>query len=321
MKTLILSTALSASTMIFSILAFAGEKIDKTLEAKTDGRVHIEHDFGFADIKGWDKDKVKVTGELSDLTEEFIFERRGGKIVLDIDSRKQGKWQNAPKEDGDRLEIFVPKNSEILYESTYADVTVKNIHGGAKLEITNGSIDAQDLSKSIQLNTVNGNVQLQKSEGDIAMAAVNGNLELSKSKASELSLSTVNGNVEVSIDTPKVQLDTVNGYVEITTLKTIDELRLNAVNGDIIVNTDLSKKADVSMNTVSGNIDLNLAKPVSAEIHVEGFAGGRIRNNLTDDQPEKAKYGPSRWLDLTMGEGSASVDIGTVSGTIELGYQ
>jgi hypothetical protein len=76
-KLVLATTLLSLATA-----AFAGEKVDKTIDTSSSPKVDIEHIDGKADIRVWDKPQVRVTGELGDQTEEFIFEKRGDVVVI-----------------------------------------------------------------------------------------------------------------------------------------------------------------------------------------------------------------------------------------------
>jgi DUF4097 and DUF4098 domain-containing protein YvlB len=102
-------------------------------------------------------------------------------------------------------------------------------------------------------------------------------------------------------------------------LDQVSELDLSSVNGSIEVNMTLIENGDVEISTVGGRVELTLQQEVSARFDIEGHAGGRFINKLTDDKMQKAKYGPRRWLEFSTGNGSANVEISTVHGRIELG--
>ena len=73
---------LTTALLSIATAAFAGEKVDKTIDTSASPKVDIEHINGKADIRVWDKSQVRVTGELGDQTEEFIFERRGDVVAV-----------------------------------------------------------------------------------------------------------------------------------------------------------------------------------------------------------------------------------------------
>ena len=117
------------STALFTIAsaAFAGEKVDKTIDTSSSPKVDIEHINGKADIRVWDKSQVRVTGELGDQTEEFIFERRGDVVVIHVEVERNSKsWFNKGK-DGDDLVIYIPSASDLHYTAVNADLTAEGI--------------------------------------------------------------------------------------------------------------------------------------------------------------------------------------------------
>jgi hypothetical protein len=47
-------------------------------------------------------------------------------------------------------------------------------------------------------------------------------------------------------------------------------------------------------------------------------AGGSIKNELTSQKAERAKYGPRSSLEFSTGKGEGSVEMNTVSGSLKL---
>lgn len=316
MKTLMMTTSLV--TMTLCGMAYAGERVDQTLEAASDGYVEIEHVNGFASVKGWSRNEVRVTGELGDRTEEFVFERDGNEVVIHVEVEKNRRgWNNWDGGDGDKLEIFVPENSRVSYTSTNAKVEVNEIFGGADITTVNGEIDAKELSGRVRLEAVNGDIEAKDLKGDIKIETVNGDIRDRSEYAKEAQYDSVNGDIEVTTNSSEIKAETVNGDIELN-LSKVDQLSLSTVNGSIDARMELARQGDVRASSVGGSIDLRFQPDVSARFDIEGHAGGRISNNLTNDKVQKAKYGPSRWLEFSMNGGEAKVDVSTVSGRVRL---
>jgi len=66
--------SLVSSLCILSMSVFAGEKINKSLTTKAEGRVLIDVMSGTVTIKTWDKNQIQIVGELSDAAEGYQFE-------------------------------------------------------------------------------------------------------------------------------------------------------------------------------------------------------------------------------------------------------
>lgn len=316
MKTLMMTTGLLSMTMIG--MAQAGERVDKTLDAASNGYVEIEHVSGFARVKGWSRNEVKVTGELGDRTEAFVFERDGNEVVIHVEVKKGRRgWSNWDDDDGDRLEIYIPENSKVSYTSTNARVEISEIFGGADISTVNGEIDAKELAGRLRLEAVNGDIDAKDLSGNIKIETVNGDIRDRSENAKEATYDSVNGDIEVFTHSSELRAETVNGDIELS-LNKVDLLNLSTVNGSIDARMKLARQGDVRANSVGGSIDLYFQPDVSARFDIEGHAGGRISNNLTNDKVQKAKYGPSRWLEFSMNGGEAKVDVSTVSGRVRL---
>jgi DUF4097 and DUF4098 domain-containing protein YvlB len=298
----------------------ANEKVDRSLEVASDVYVKIEHVNGMAQIQSWDKNEVKVTGRLGDRTEEFIFEKDGNKVVIEVIIKSNKSWGNWGSGDGDQLEIFVPHQSKVYYSAVNADVKVNGVKGGATIETVNGTIDAIKLAGRIRLESVSGRINADELEGDVKVETVNGKIKSTSSMGKEDSYGSVNGDIEVTSQSAEINVETVNGDMELV-LGDVNQINLDTVNGSIDVQLNLLRNAELEASSVGGSISLYFQKDVSARFDVEGHAGGHITNKLSEDNIQKAKYGPSRWLEFSLNGGSAKVDISTVSGRIKLDYK
>lgn len=302
-----------------SCMTVAGQKVDETRKAAKDGYVVVEHLGGYAKITGWDKNEVKVTGELGDNTEEFIFERDGNEVIVRVKVKKRrGGWNNWDNDYDDNLEIFIPVDSRLSYTSTNANVEAYEVHGGADIETVNGDIKVAKMSGRLRFEAVNGDVNAKELEGDVKIETVNGSIKSRNSQSKDSVFESVNGDIDVESDSPELKAETVNGDIELK-LNKIEQLNLNTVNGSIDARMELAKQGDVRASSVGGSIGLYFQEDVSARFEIEGYAGGRITNNLSDHKEKKAKYGPSRWLRFSLNGGDGKVDVSTVSGRIKIG--
>lgn len=312
MKSWIATTALVFTTMG----AIAGERVDESMKVDKDVYVDIEHTNGDAQVFGWDKNEVQVRGELDDKAKEFIFEKRGGTVIIHVKMEKSRSWSSS-KYKGDDLEIYVPMGARVEYTSVNADVQIKDLNAGLKAETVNGDIDARDIVGRIRLETVNGGIDARNLDGDLNFETVNGEINDEKSTGSEATYASVNGEIMVNSSVPEVMAESVNGDLELK-LGKVQKIEMSTVNGTIDVHMDLMEGGTVEGSNVSGRINLSLQSDVSAEFDIDSHAGGRLVNNLTDDDVRKAKYGPGRWLDFTTRGGKGKVELSTVSGRIEL---
>ncbi|MBT0586921.1 DUF4097 family beta strand repeat protein [Alteromonas sp. SM 2104] len=300
--------------------AFAGQKIDQSMDVDKTSYIDIEHMNGSAVIKGWDKSEVHVSGELSEHAEEFIFRRDGNRVRIEVEM-KGGRhrsngwgWNN---DDGDDLVIYVPHESHISYSSVNASIDAQALYADVDIDVVNGAISVDDVRGRVRLESVNGDVKAMQATGDLHIETVNGAIQGEHSGAGELGFESVNGDIDMRSDSQEISAETVNGDLYLT-LGNVDELDLTTVNGSIDVKMHLNEDGEVRIATVGGSVELTFQKAVSARFDIKGHAGGNFVNRLTDDTTQKAKYGPRRWLEFTTGSGSAKVDVSTVNGRVKL---
>lgn len=312
-----LSASAVATLIALPCSVYAEEAVDRTIETSDSPRVDIEHINGKAEIRGWDKSEVRVSGTLGDNTEEFVFEKQGNVILIHVEvERSDRRWGNY-QTDGDDLLIYVPFNSYIDYDSINADVRIEDVKKGVSVEVVNGDVDIENVDAAVEADAVNGDITLENVTGRLAVETVNGSISGTHSGDKQTSLESVNGGISVSTTSPRVQVETVNGRIELK-LAEIDMLEVNTVNGRLSAQMTLNKNGEVYASSVGGGINLTFQPDVSARFDIQAHAGGSISNDITSDKMQKAKYGPRRWLEFVHGSGDANVDVSTVNGRVSL---
>ncbi|MEP0175477.1 MAG: DUF4097 family beta strand repeat-containing protein [Paraglaciecola sp.] len=310
---------ISVMVCCLSITAWASEQVDRTVDVDEDAFIKIEHVNGEATIKGWDKNQVLVRGTLSKHTDRFIFKHDNDEVLIEVKVKAKSlrRWNKWEENAGDKLEIFVPYQSRIKYNSMNADVDVESISGGVSIETINGNMEVAKLAGRIHLQSVNGDVTAKELAGDVNVETVNGDIYSTNSDGREDRYDSVNGDIEVKSSSHEINVGTVNGDIKLD-LGEISQLNVSTVNGDIDASLSLKKNGDIDAYSVGGGINLNFQKEVSARFDIQAHAGGSISNLLSDDKMQKAKYGPSRWLEFSVNGGHGAVDISTVSGRVKL---
>ena len=308
---------LSVSCLGMSWLALAGEEVDRSLDVAKDAHVQIVHVNGSANVQVWDKAEVKVEGTLGDRTKKFIFEKDGNEVLIKVKVKNGSASRNSNVDEGDDLTIYVPKQSNVSYNAINANVDFEGVEGGSRIETVNGSIDAKELSGRIRLESVNGSIEADKLEGDVEIETVNGSIISRDSNGKENSYKSVNGNIDVTTESGDIQVASVNGNIDLS-LGEVNQLNIETVNGTIEAHLNMQNDGELNASSVGGAIRLYFQEEVSARFDIEAHAGGKITNKLSDDKVEKAKYGPSRWLEFSHNGGSAKVNISTVNGQVQL---
>ena len=307
------------SGLVFSSLNAFAESVNKTLDVSKDSLIEIKHVSGQAKVIGWDKNQVKIEGELGERTQEFRFERSGKSVVIEIEiDKNSGGWgwnNNSGK--GDDLTIYVPHQSKVDYQSPNADLSIDGVFGGSDIDMINGDLRANNLKGRIRLETVNGDIQGNKLAGELSLDAVNGDIKVEQTEGKDIRVNTVNGDIQVASSAREVRAETVNGDIEFT-LGDVTEVKTSTVNGSVEMDMNLIDGGTLRASSVGGDIRFGFQKDIQAKFDIEVHAGGSIKNRLTDQRASKAKYGPRKWLEFSIGQPAALVDLSTVHGRIEV---
>lgn len=301
MKTLVSRSVTQYQRSLLSVLAvaalsvpvFAGEPINKTLDADPNGVVDIEIVRGDIKIEGWDKSAVEVVGTMDDKTKEFIFKRDGKTIYIENRIEK-----NSGHGEGAKLTIRVPKQSAVEADLVSADLSVKQIKGKAELSTVSGDLVAADLGNEVILTSVSG---------DIRLAGAGKNVELT----------SVSGDIHAELSAEQLSASSVSGDVTIENKASLSRVSVESVSGDIGITSALNDGVDLSAETVSGDVIITAIGSVNAKLKIETGPGGDITNRLSDAKPS-VSFISSQELNATIGSGRGSIKVETVSGDIVL---
>lgn len=285
-------------TIAFTTSAFAGKKIDETLSVGPGGKISIDVVRGDVQVETWDKSAVRVTGELDDATKKFIFEADENdahiKVKID-DSFFKHNWGSG----GSDLTVYIPESSSLEASGVSTDYDIDGIQGGVTLGSVSGDIDAQNISKKIDLNSVSGDIKISDSSGKMTVESVSGDVEVD-GKAQHFDVHSVSGDIEADI-----------GFTELVDLA--------SVSGDINLLFELSDDGRVDASTVSGDIHLTFGNnKINAQFDLNTGPGGDIVNRITKDRPDTSSFIGSESIRFKSGNGSAVVEVETMSGSIEI---
>ena len=270
------------------------EEVDRTLDAASDGRVHISNIAGSVTVNGWSRDQVEVTGELGRNVEELIFERDGDKITIKV---------KVPKKSGRGIEsdlyVQLPQGSSIDVSTVSADIDVKQVMGEQSL------------------GTVSGDINTESAKSDISAEAVSGEIEISgQDSATNARANTVSGDVVLTGVAGVADTESVSGDVTVVD-GSFERIDVNTVNGDILFRSALQAGGKLTAETVNGSVDLEFSGDVSGRFDIDTFNGDI--DNCFGPKPERtSKYTPGLELSFQDGDGDARVNISTLNGDVSI---
>ena len=284
---------IAMSLIAISGLASAGDKVNETIKASADGVVEIHNIRGDIKIIGWDKNEVKLTGELDDLTKELVFKSQGNVILINVIMPRR----NINKGDGSDLTIYVPKTNRVDVNVVSTDLMIDNIQGGIDARTVSGEAVISNVQKKLHMETVSGDISVNKSSG-------------------KMKLNSVSGDIIGDFDSNDVRAESVSGDVNLT-LSNFDNLNAGSVSGEIKVSGQLNDSGSLRLSTVNGDISLSFKDAVNARAKINAGPGGDISNKMSSDEV-KDIFPNQQKLNMTLGNGSGKVKIGTINGSIYL---
>lgn len=266
--------------------------VDRTLPFPEGGVLSVEIPVGSVTITAAEGNEVRISGTYSESAGEFEARTRSDGVHVEIDPR------GGPNRMGGRavLEIRVPVSAGLDLEGFATDFTVRGTRGDVSIE------------------TLNGRVTVDVTAGEVRVEAINGRIDV-RGTIDEASLETAAGDIAVAGVRRSLHAESVSGKVEVTG-SAVEEASLSSVSGTVRYAGKLASKGRMKIETVSGEVRLELPPNVSATFSIDTFSG-----ELTSDFPSarvRSDHGPGREMRLVTGDGGFRVDIETFSAPVVL---
>lgn len=286
--------ALACST---GLPVHAATPIDQTRPLDPRGRVEIDNLKGRVEVRGWDRQEVKLTGSLGEGVEKLSLQ--GDRNVLHIEVKYPSRSR---KTEPTILILQVPLRADLEIDTVSADITV---HGMASREMTlesvSGDITANGAPGRAKVESVSGDLTLTFNSRDVDVSTVSGDLTLNGRLTGEVSVETVAGDVRVDSKGEK-----------------LSSFRAGTVSGDIQVRTALADNGVIKMESVSGDLLLVVPRDLSAQVSGESFSGDLTAPGAKIDREE---FGPGSSFHARYGAGKGEIRLESFSGDAELRQQ
>lgn len=271
--------------------------VNESHPAKPDGEVRIDNLAGTVKVAGWDKNEVRVSGNLGSQVEKLeVTDDASGisiRVILPHHASSRGCDECAD------LQIQVPKASRVEVSTVSADV------------------EASDLTGPQQLGTVSGNVVLNSSSGHIDVRTVSGDATvMGSAKNAQVDANTVSGTVRVANVDGTADVETVSGDAKLSGSH-LTTVKMSATSGNLTFQGVLLKGGNYDFNNVSGDMVLAVGSSPNARFDVSSFTGD-IDNSFGPKATRVSKYSPGMELHFTSGSADGTLSARTMSGDIHL---
>ena len=302
-----MSTSLFRPAILAASLILAGEAAHAStyrqqVVADPRGEVDVSNISGRIVITGWDQSAVSVTADLPGDSRRVKVTDGHGRINVCVtydnsDSCNSSGW-SGDHNTSVRLEVHVPRGSELDVSGVSADITSRGVTGGQRLHTVSGNIDAQLGSGDDEAGSVSGTVELHGSgqDGTLRVTSVSGDLSITKA-AGELEARTVNGRLSAEMSSARL-------------------VRLNTTSGNIDLGARLATGGTIETETVSGDQKLHVSAPAGYSYEARSFSGDI--DDCFGQEPDKSEYGPGSRLNGTRGGGDGHIRIKSLSGDVSL---
>jgi hypothetical protein len=200
--------------------------------------------------------------------------------------------------------LTAPEGTRVSVNTISGDISARDIKGDLSFETISGSIQIANAGRVPKAKTVSGNVEISGTtiQGAMDAATISGTLTLRQVRADRLDLGTVSGDVVVEdVACERVHAQSISGGVSLVGLHPGARYDLGSHSGEIRV-------------TVSGKVGFDL--------EASSFSGS-VRSDvpLTNQGSDTSGRRGQRALRGTYGDGSATLDLTTFSGSIVITKQ
>jgi hypothetical protein len=288
--------ALAALAASFAVGTARARTIQQQVAADPRGEVDVSNVAGKIEITGWDKPQVAVTGDLAEDSQQLEVKSDAGRTSIRV-------THGAPRWFGDggaRLEVHVPRESELNASAVSADIASHGIAGAQRLQSVSGAIDAELGSGNNEVKSVSGEIRLRGSGRG----------------AASLHVTSVSGGVIVKNLTGDLEATTISGELE-AQIVSARFVRLHTTSGEIKLTAGLDHGSTIEAGTVSGDERIAANAAGGYQYEVRTFSGD-IDDCFGQRAERTSEYGPGRRLAGTRGGGDGRVRINSLSGDISL---
>lgn len=270
----------------------AGELIDKTIKVKSLEHLLINNLRGDVEVIGWNKNEVKIQGELDDSAQELKIKNKGHKLYIKV--KMKGDSHSG---DGSDLKIFMPSTTSLWFKGVDTSFSFNNLKSGIEGRTINGDVIIHKAQQKINVSTVSGDISINESNGVLNIESVTGTVDFS-GKYSKAYAKSMSGEIFAKIDN-------------------IEKLKTENVSGKTFIEGKLQEHAYIKLTSVSGDIKYKTVGELNAACKLESQFGGKIKNKITKDLPEKSMMQQQK-LNFVSGDGSGKLIINTVTGSVAI---
>jgi hypothetical protein len=260
---------------------------DETVPVQRGARLSVNNFAGEVSIHTWEKDSVHVQARHQSRTRVNIKPSPG---ALSISA--SGTMGPPGSVDYD---ITAPAWMPVKVEGTYDYVMIDGAQSEVSAETMRGDIVIKGGTGSIRAKSVQGEVTVEGARGKVNVSCVNEGIKISDSGG-------------------EIVAETINGAVTMTGMSATS-VDVSSVNGDVSYEGSIADNGRYAFTTHNGDVTLGVPETANATFTVRTY-NGDFHTTLPLKGPPKEEMHRGKRVALTLGNGSADVELETFGGTI-----
>jgi hypothetical protein len=225
-------------------------KISKTFPAKKLVEIHTAS--GNVIIKKGSSSQISVDLDIRVKPEDAFrpeFDELGDRLKLSEDWTGRGSgnviWT-----------ITVPPQTEIEVKTASGDVSVDGLTKDVEIKTASGDVTIENSSGDIEIQTASGDVELTETSGEIEVTVASGDVSGSGING-DIEISSASGDIKIEQSEGEFDLSTASGDIETTKITLQAASKMSAASGDIDAVMAKSPAYDLTLETASGNLELD----------------------------------------------------------------
>jgi len=214
-----------------------------------------------------------------------------------------------------RYRISVPSGAQADIRTASGEIDVEGLSGGVSLASVSGDVHASNLTGGLTVSTTSGEVVLNGIVGKLDVGSISGDVVLEDGKIDGATVSTTSGEVQLDGVAGPLKLTSVSGDIHVREARD-GQLDLSTTSGEIEYQGSLASASGNTLDSISG--DVNLRLPENSDFRLDASTvSGDLSSEFEPHDGETAR----RSLNGVVGDGSATLTIGTTSGDIDIERQ
>ena len=308
---------ITAMIMLLATSLMAQQKIEKEFSGVR--KIKMSTSSGDCILKKGNTDKVLVTVEYTYDSDDYApeFEQNGTSLRIKEDFNGRGSFSGKSS-----WTVTVPNDMDIKFNTGSGDFEASDLKLELSLNAGSGDFLFKNMSGEIVCNAGSGDMRLDGFNGELRSNTGSGDVRVTGTKG-QIKINTGSGDIDITDASGSISANVGSGSIDARAITVADASSFNSGSGDVDVELATSPKADISVNSGSGDATLDFDGNEIAGLVVmkANKRNGNIRAPFDFDKTEEEdNRGNQVVIKKTAQRGSSDIKIkiGTGSGTASI---